>query len=81
MSMARPAEQMLARGVIASTLQVVHAMRDGCSPKIVRHLMQQRQCLLAELARKVDDPGHVGSLTALQAAVAESDRTLGTLLG
>lgn len=79
--MARPAEQMLARGVIAATLQVVHAMRDGRPPATVRRLMQQRQCLLAELARKVDDPGNVGSLTALQAAVAESDRTLGLLLG
>ena len=40
-----------------------------------------RRRLLSELARKVDSPVAVGSLAALEAAVAESDRTLGALIG
>lgn len=77
----RPAEQLLARGVVAATLQLVHAMRDGTPAATVHALMRERQCLLAQLARKMNDPCRVGSLAALQAAVAESDRTLGALLG
>jgi hypothetical protein len=78
---ARAGDFSLAQGVVASTLQLVRAMQDGGSAANVRCLMQQRQRLLARLARKMDDPGHVGSLAALTAAVAESDRTLGALLG
>lgn len=76
-----PAGHLLAQGVLASTLQLVRAMREGAPAASVRRMMQERQCLLAQLARKMDDPGRVGSLTALAAAVAESDRTLGALLG
>jgi len=78
---ARPQDNLLAQGVIASTLQLVRALQNGGAADNVRCLMQQRQRLLARLARKMDDPGHVGSLAALEAAVAESDRTLGALLG
>jgi len=73
--------RLLAQGVIAATQQLVRAMRDGRPPATVRHLIAERHCLLARLARNVDDPAYVGSLAALQAAVAESDRTLGALLG
>jgi hypothetical protein len=47
----------------------------------MRHLMGERRQLLARLARDVNSSGSVGSLTALRAAVAESDRTLEALLG
>jgi hypothetical protein len=43
--------------------------------------MGERQRLLAELARDVNTTEGVGALTALTAAVAESDRTLEALLG
>jgi hypothetical protein len=72
---------MLALGVVASTLQLVRAVEDGRQPAAVQDLMQERRRLLAELARKVDSPVAVGSLAALTAAVAESDRTLGALIG
>jgi len=73
--------RLLALGVIASTLQLVRAMEDGREPAAVRDLMRERRRLLADLARKVDAPEHVGSLAALAAAVAESDRTVGALIG
>jgi hypothetical protein len=47
----------------------------------MRRLMGERRELLARLARDVNTPEAVGSLTALRAAVAESDRTLEALLG
>ncbi len=72
--------RMLALGVVASTLRLVRALNDGDSEVNVRGLMSERRRLLGELARKVNDPAHVGSLAALEAAVAESDRTLGALI-
>jgi hypothetical protein len=81
MARARPAGRMLAQGVVAATLQLVRAMQGGRDAADIQILMGQRQGLLTQLARKMDDPDHVGSLTALQAAVAESDRALGALLG
>jgi hypothetical protein len=78
---ALPHRNLLALSVVASTLQLVRALQNGGETANVRCLMQQRRRLLARLARKMDDPGHVDSLAALTAAVAESDRTLGALLG
>jgi hypothetical protein len=43
--------------------------------------MRERRRLLVHLARNVDGLACAGSLAALTAAVAESDRTLGALLG
>jgi hypothetical protein len=71
---------MLALGVVASTLQLVRALNDGDPAVNVRGLMRERRRLLGELARKVNDTVHVDSLAALEAAVAESDRTLGALI-
>jgi hypothetical protein len=76
-----PTGRMLALGVVASTMQLVRAMEDGMAPAAVRGLMSERRRLLTELARKVDSPEGVGSLAALEAAVTESDRTLGALIG
>lgn len=76
-----PTGRMLALGVVASTLQLVRAMEDGQKAADVQGLMQERRRLLSELARKVDSPVAVGSLAAMEAAVAESDRTLGALIG
>jgi len=79
--MACPTGRMLALGVVASTMQLVRALEDGRAPAAVQDLMQERRRLLSELARKVDSSAGVGSLAALAAAVAESDRTLGALIG
>jgi len=77
----QPARRLLSQGVVAATLQLVRALRDGSAPAAVRTLQKERQRLLRELARNVDDPARVGSLAALHAAVAESDRTVGALIG
>lgn len=76
-----PTGRMLALGVVASTMQLVRALEEGMEPTQVQHLMRERRRLLTELARKVDSSAQVGSLAALTAAVTESDRTLGALLG
>jgi hypothetical protein len=81
MNRLRPAQRLLAKGVVASTQQLVRAMRDRQAPDAMQGLMQERRRLLTELARNVNTPGEVGSLAALAAAVAESDRTLGALIG
>jgi hypothetical protein len=73
--------RLMAQSVMASTHQLVRALRDGHTPVAMRRLMGQRRQLLAGLARDVNTPEEVGSLTALRAAVAESDRTLEALLG
>jgi hypothetical protein len=74
------AQRLLVQGVVASTLQLVRSVRDGCEPPAVRRLMLQRRRLLAELALDETAPGQRGSIRALRAAVAESDRTLEALL-
>ncbi len=81
MNTLRPSQRLLAQGVVASTQQLVRAMRDRQAPGAVQGMMQERRRLLTELARNVNTPGEVGSLAALVAAVAESDRTLGALIG
>lgn len=78
---ARPSGRLLAQGVLALTQKLVRAVRDCAPADTVHEMMQERQQLLRRLARKMDDPASVGSLAALEAAVSESDRTLGALLG
>jgi hypothetical protein len=72
---------LLAQCVVLATQQLVRAVRDGLPATTVRRLMRERRSLLGHLARNVDDQAGAGSLAALRAAVAESDRTLGALLG
>jgi hypothetical protein len=76
-----PAGQLLAQSVLAATRQLVRAVGAGLPETTVRRLMRERRRLLVHLARNVDDLACAGSLAAMQAAVAESDRTLGALLG
>ena len=76
-----PAGRLLAQGVMASTFQLVRDVRDAGDNVAIRNLMAERQRLLGELARYMNADRHVGSLTALTAAVAESDRTLEVMLG
>ena len=68
--------RLLARNVTAATYQLVRGIVDAHSGEVIRMLMAERQRLLAELARHVNVTGAAGSLAALRAAVAESDRTL-----
>jgi hypothetical protein len=74
-------ERLLALGVVASTMALVRAMEKGGEPELLQDMMQERRRLLGELARKMDTYGDAGSLAALSAAVAESDRTLGAMIG
>ncbi len=72
---------LLAQGVMAATHQLVRGLRDGRDVAPLRRLMDSRRRLLGELAREMDSEAGAGSLAALHAAVAESDRTLEDLLG
>lgn len=81
MGAARASERLLVQGVLASTLQLVRQVRDGRESAVVRSLMGERRRMLAELARDMDVVAGAGSLAALSAAMAESDRTLEALLG
>lgn len=77
-----PAEgRLLAQGVVASTLQLVRGVRDAGERAAIEALMAERHRLLGELARFMNTDRHAGSLAALAAAVAESDRTLEAMLG
>lgn len=78
---AGPAQRLLARGVIASTLQLVRCLAEDRPADTVHGLMAERRRLLDQLARELNAGQAVGSLAALHAAVAESDRTLEALLG
>jgi hypothetical protein len=78
---ADPLRRMLAQNVMASTHQLVRSLCDGGGSAAIRRLMGERRRLLAELARNVNASGGVGSLAALEAAVAESDQALEQLIG
>ena len=78
---ARPAQRLLLQGVMASTYSLVRGLRDGQPPAAMRSLMGERRRMLTELARDIDAVAGAGSLAALTAAMAESDRTLEALLG
>ena len=77
----RAARRLLAQSVMASTFQLVRSVRDQQPLASIRDQMSERQRLMAELARHVNAGEGAGSLAALRAAVAESDRTLEELIG
>ncbi len=77
----RAAQRLLVQGVVASTMQLVHGVRDGREAVAVRRLMLERRRMLAELDPGEPVAGLGGNFRALQAAVVESDRTLEALLG
>ncbi len=77
----RAAQRLLVQGVVASTMQLVHGVRDGREALAVRRLMLERRRMLAELAPGEPVAGQGGTFWALHAAVVESDRTLEALLG
>lgn len=74
------AGRLLAQGVMAFTFQLVRDVRDAGDSVTIRQLMDQRRRLLSELARYMYADRHLGSLAALTAAVAESDRALEVML-
>jgi hypothetical protein len=80
-AVAAPLPRMLAQNVTAATHQLVRSLCVGGRPAAIRRLMGERRRLLAELARNVNASGGVGSLAALEAAVAESDHALEQLIG
>lgn len=77
----RAAQRLLLQGVMASTFQLVRHLRDGQAPCVMHSLIQERRRMFSELARDVDIPEDAGTLAALRAALAESDRTLEALIG
>lgn len=80
-AVAGAARRMLTQNVMACTHRLVRDLQGGAPPASIRATMRRRQRLLAQLARDVNTPGEVGSLTALQSAVTESDRALECLIG
>jgi hypothetical protein len=77
----RPAQRLLVQGVLASTSHLVRELRDGAAPATLRRLMAERRRMLGELGTCVASPDFLASMQALNAAVAESDRTVEALIG
>ncbi|MDQ2641805.1 MAG: hypothetical protein M3Y79_14640 [Pseudomonadota bacterium] len=75
------ARRLLAQNVMASTFRLVRSVRECAPMATIREQMGERQRLMADLARHVNTGEGAGSLAALRAAVAESDRTLEQLIG
>lgn len=76
----RPARRLLVNGVLASTNQLVRGLCEGAPQEKLVQLMRERRRMLGELAAVVDGAGSAGSMGALSAAVAESDRTVEALI-
>lgn len=75
------ARRLLAQNVMAFTFRLAREVQERAPAATIRELMDERQRLMAELARHVNARGGAGPLAALRAAVAESDRTLEALIG
>lgn len=75
-----PAQRLLVLGVLASTNQLVRSLAEGVPPAQLLGLMSERRRMLGELCAVCDDIGFAGRMGALSAAVAESDRTVETLI-
>jgi len=76
----RPAQRLLVQGVLASTSHLVRELRDGATPADVRRLMAERRRMLGELGAARGSLQFQASVQALNAAVAESDRTVEALI-
>lgn len=76
----RPAQRLLVQGVLASTIQLVRFLRDGGETVELRRLMSERRRMLRALAAGQEGPVDSQRMRALQAAVAESDRTMEALM-
>lgn len=76
----RPAQRLLVQGVLASTACLVRELRDGAAPSRVRRLMSERRRMLGELSMFQEEPAYSSCLRALDAAIAESDRTVEALI-
>ena len=77
---ASAAQRLLVQGILASTIQLVRCLHDGQDAAQLRGLMSERRRMLGELESGPRGPVSGGSLQALRAAVAESDRTMEALL-
>lgn len=77
----RPAQRLLVQGVLASTSHLVRELRDGAAPADLRRLMAERRRMLGELGAAMGGAEFHTSVQALNAAVAESDRTVEALIG
>ena len=75
-----PAQRLLVLGVLASTNQLVRGLADGAPQAQLIELMRERRRMLGELDAVGDGAGFSGSMCALMAAVAESDRTVEALI-
>ena len=71
---------MLVLGVLASTNQLVRGLAEGVPQAQLLELMRERRRMLGELDAVIDGASFAGSMGALSAAVAESDRTVEALI-
>lgn len=76
----RPAQRLLVLGVLASTNQLVRGIAEGVPQARLEELMRERRRMLGELAAVIDGVGFAARVGALSAAVAESDRTVESLI-
>ena len=77
----RSAQRLLVQGVLASTSHLVRELRDGAAPAALKALMAERRRMLGELGATLGSPEFHSGVRALNAAVAESDRTVEALIG
>jgi len=75
-----PARRLLVLGVLASTNQLVRGLAEGVPQAQLLELMRERRRMLGELDAVIDGASFAGSMGALSAAVAESDRTVEALI-
>jgi hypothetical protein len=76
----RPAQRLLVLGVLASTNQLVRGLAEGVPQAQLVEVMRERRRMLGELDAVMNGEGFAGRMGALTAAVAESDRTVETLI-
>jgi hypothetical protein len=74
------AQRLLVLGVLASTNQLVRGLAEGVSANQLQSVIRERRRILGALNVVVDAAGCADSMRALSAAVAESDRTVESLI-
>jgi hypothetical protein len=75
-----PTQRMLSQGVLALTSRLVRGVATRQDPRTLRSLMAERHRLLRELGGSVGDEAALDCLSAMTAAVIESDLALEALL-
>ena len=77
---ARPAQRLLAQGVLAITAQLVRRLGDNGAGTALQGLVAERQRLLRELGRGIRGERELGCYEAMRTAVVESDAAIAVML-